>query len=122
MPSIEITESDLEKANQQIAQLQANIAYFENLGGDNSKVISEIQADVKEIQAEARRYDILLNPGARPEICTLCNLHPKVETPDHPCPWCGCMLVDCQPPKNIVHWKVPGETVGKAMAEGKVPA
>lgn len=122
MPSIEVTEHDLEKANQQIALLQENIVHFEGQPGDNSAMIAKLKADVIEIQDEARRYDYLLNPRPRAEICTLCNGHPKVEMPSKPCPWCGCILVNSQPPANKVHWKVPGETAGKVMEQGVVPA
>lgn len=121
MPSIEVTESDLEKALQQIALLEENIAHFKGAPGDNSSMIAKLEADVLEIRAEARRYDVILYPGPRPSICTLCNGHPLVEMPAKPCPNCGCTLINAQPAAGKVNWIVPGE-IGKAMAEGQVPA
>lgn len=122
MPSIEVTEDDLEKANQQIALLEELVVDYQGRGGDNSAVIGKLEADIREIRAEAKRYDYKLNPRPRAEICTLCNLHPMVTMPSRPCPSCGCIIVNAQPPSGKVHWKVPGETQGKAMAPGEEPA
>ncbi len=121
MLSIEVTEIDLEKAQQQIALLEDLVSDYKTRSGDHSTTIAAIEEDILEIKAEARQYDYLLNPRPKPEICTLCNGHPKVDMASRPCPNCGCMLVKAQPAEDKVNWRIPGELKGRAMPQGETP-
>lgn len=122
MPSIEVTESDLEKAHQQIVLLEDMVSDYKARSGDHSNTINDLMEDISEIRAEARNYDYLLNPRAAPEICTLCNGHPYVKMSTRPCPNCGCKLVNAQTADDVVHWKLPDSAVGKIMPVGEAPA
>lgn len=122
MPSIQVTESDLQMAQDQIKLLEDLVSDYKSRSGDHTNTIEDLMLKIKQIRDESRRYDYLLNPRPAPEICTLCNGHKYVKMPTKPCPWCGCTLINAQPAEGMVHWKVPGDAVGKELAEGQVPA
>jgi len=122
MPEISVSEIDLEKARSQVELLKEMLVDYQLNPQANAVIIAKIEADIGEITAEARVYDLKLNPRPMPSICGLCNLHPKVETRPMPCPECGNKLINCQPPEGIIHWKVPGAVTGLALSDGEVPA
>lgn len=120
MPEISISDHDLEKAISQKKLFKELLVDYQLNPEANADKIARIKADIKEIDDEARKYDIILNPRPRPEICRLCNGHPKVEMATKPCPECGVDIVNAQPPSGVTHWKVPGDPVGVALPYGEV--
>lgn len=121
MAEITVSDIDFEKATSQVALLKEMLVDYEVHPTDNAEIISKIKSDIAEIEAEARAYDQLLNPRPMPEICRLCNGHPKVDMPTKPCPECGVNLVQAQPAEGFVHWKIPDQAVGVALAPGVNP-